>query len=147
MNSDGNRKERVHGETTGIWDVCEELFGKLVWWEFPGIHKGELLVMGAMEPKLAIFYNQVWLPTVGLENQPSQRTLNLQSVLPTRCAGALEGQNFWSVQPMIIQLEIHARRGNPHLTLPKIPWVAKNLRQSSSETQDRTKLNGEKKSQ
>lgn len=51
--------------------------------------------MGDIEPEQGIFYYQSMLPAMGQGHQTSHKTFNLQSVLPERCAGVLEGQNSW----------------------------------------------------
>jgi hypothetical protein len=51
--------------------------------------------MGDMKPELAISYNHPTLLVEGLGHQPSHKTLNLQFVLPARCAGVKVVEKVW----------------------------------------------------
>ena len=48
-----------------------------------------------MEAEQAIFYNQARLPSVEQGHQSSHKSLDLQSVLPARCAGVMVAPNLW----------------------------------------------------
>lgn len=44
---------------------------------------------------MGVFCNQARLSVVGLENQPSHKTYDLQSILSARCAGSIMTENVW----------------------------------------------------
>jgi hypothetical protein len=70
-----------------------------------------------MEPELAISCNQARFPMEGLGQQPSHKTLDPQFVLPTGYAGIKDGAKFGRAIQCLAQLETHAMRGSPLLTL------------------------------
>ena len=51
--------------------------------------------IGDTESEPAIFYNQASLPAVGLEQQPSHRTFDVQTDLPVTSAVIMVLYNLW----------------------------------------------------
>ena len=114
----GTGGTRLSGRDTGRdWRVTEGQCGNLRQEKLPGIHeadaKGGFLVMEDMEPEPANFCNKVRLPVVALGHQTSHKTFGLHSILPARCAGAMEVQNLWKGPTNDWS---HAMRGSPCMT-------------------------------
>jgi hypothetical protein len=62
------------------------MFGFIL--EISGLSSFSFLAIQAVSGvKLAIFCNQAMFPVVGLGHQPSDKTADLQSLLPARYAG------------------------------------------------------------
>lgn len=69
--------------------------------------------------------NQAKIPVVELGHPPSYKTLNLQFVLPVRCAQAVVAQNLWNDQSMFDSTWSPCHKGE---RVPHTSWMAKNQR-------------------